>query len=89
MALNIKNPEVEQLAAQVAKLAHETKTEAIRVALSERAARLKAHRGNLTRGERIDAALAEFRKAFPEGDFGRTMTKAEEEEILGYGPDGF
>jgi antitoxin VapB len=36
MALNIKNPQVEQLAAEVARLAHETKTEAIRRALEER-----------------------------------------------------
>ena len=58
MALNIKNAEVESLAAEVAKLADETKTEAIRVALKERAFRLKSYRGKLTRKERIDAALA-------------------------------
>ena len=36
MALNIKNPEAEQLASEVAALTGETKTEAIRVALFER-----------------------------------------------------
>jgi Rv0623-like transcription factor len=36
MALNIKNPEVERLAQEVASLAKETKTEAIRRALMER-----------------------------------------------------
>ena len=41
MALNIKNPEVEILAAEVARLAQETKTEAIRQALLERKARLQ------------------------------------------------
>jgi len=41
MALNIKNPEVERLATEVAQLARETKTEAIRRALEERKARLK------------------------------------------------
>ena len=40
MALNIKNPEVERLATEVANLARETKTEAIRRALEERKARL-------------------------------------------------
>ena len=40
MALNIKNPRVERLAAEVAKLARESKTEAIGRALEERKARL-------------------------------------------------
>ena len=87
MALNIKNAEVESLAAEVAKLARESKTEAIRVALKERAFRLKSYRGKLTRGERIDAALERFREEFP-GDFGRPLTREEEERILGFGPDG-
>jgi len=88
MALNIKNAEVESLAAEVAKLARESKTEAIRVALKERAFRLKSYRGKLTRGERIDAALERFREEFPSGDFGPPLTKEEEERILGFGPDG-
>lgn len=88
MALNIKNVEVERLAEEVSKLAHESKTEAIRVALQDRAARLKKNRGRLSREQRIDAALARFRREFPQGDFGRPMTKAEEEQTLGFGPDG-
>ena len=88
MALNIKNAEVESLAAEVAKLAHESKTEAIRIALKERLFRLKSYRGKLTRKERIDAALGRFRAQFPKGDFGRRLTKEEEERILGFGPDG-
>ena len=88
MALNIKNAEVESLAAEVAKLAHESKTEAIRVALKERAFRLKSNRGTLTRRERIDAALWSFREQFPNADYGRRLTKEEEERILGFGPDG-
>ncbi|MDP8988544.1 MAG: type II toxin-antitoxin system VapB family antitoxin [Acidobacteriota bacterium] len=88
MALNIKNAEVESLAAEVAKLARESKTEAIRVALKERAFRLKSYGGKLSRGERIDAALERFREEFPNGDFGRPLTKEEEERILGFGPDG-
>ncbi len=45
MGLNIKNAEVEQLASEVADLAHETKTEAIRRALLERRVRLQVHAG--------------------------------------------
>jgi antitoxin VapB len=40
MALNIKNAQVEDLATEVAELAGETKTEAIRRALEERRQRL-------------------------------------------------
>jgi len=88
MALNIKNAEVESLAAEVAKLANESKTEAIRIALQERAFRLKSYRGKLTRKERIEAALTRFREQFPDADYGCRLTKEEEESILGFGPDG-
>ena len=88
MALNIKNAEVERLAVEVAELAHESKTEAIRVALRERASRLRMYHGSLSREERIDAVLARFRREFPRGDYGRRLSKAEEEDILGFGPDG-
>jgi antitoxin VapB len=88
MALHIKNAEVESLAAEVATLAHESKTEAIRIALKERVFRLKSYRGKLSREQRIDAALARFREQFPKGDFGRRLTKKEEARILGFGPLG-
>jgi len=42
VALSIKNPEVVQLAAEVARMAGETKTEAIRQSLIERKVRLQA-----------------------------------------------
>ncbi|MEO8050446.1 MAG: type II toxin-antitoxin system VapB family antitoxin [Acidobacteriota bacterium] len=83
MALHIKNAEVESLAAEVAKLAHESKTEAIRVALRERVLRLKS-----SRDQRIDGALRRFREQFPKGDFGYTITREEEERILGFGRSG-
>jgi hypothetical protein len=44
MALNIKNAEVERLAAEVAGLANESKTEAIRRALADRKERLVVRR---------------------------------------------
>jgi antitoxin VapB len=45
MALNIRNRQAEDLAAEVARLAGETKTEAVTVALRERLARLQRRRG--------------------------------------------
>jgi antitoxin VapB len=88
MALNIKNAEVERLAAEAAGLAGESRTEAIRQALVERVRRLRLCGGKLDRGEKLETMLAEFRKRFPRGDFGRKMSKAEREAILGYGPEG-
>jgi hypothetical protein len=40
----------------------------------------------LSPDQRIDAALERFRELFPNGDFGRRISKEEEERILGYGP---
>jgi antitoxin VapB len=88
MALNIRNPEVERLAAEAAELARESRTEAIRKALEDRVARLRMCHRRPGRDQRIDEALARFRADFSHGDFGRSMSKAQEEEILGFGPDG-
>ena len=88
MALNIKNAEVERLATESAQLAGESKTETIRRALEEGIRRLQMHTGRSGSTDRIELVLARFRKEFPKGDFGRKMTKAEREAILGYGPEG-
>lgn len=89
VALNIKNPEVEKLAAEVAALAAETKTEAIRRALEERKQRLIVRRHSLPRAERIRRVLEEYIwPQIPEELRGRGISKREREEILGYGPDG-
>jgi len=88
MALNIKNLEVERLAGEVAALAGESKTEAVRKSLDERLMRLKMS-GGTTRRERVMRVLERVKAEFPNADFGRTMTKAEREEILGYGPEGY
>lgn len=89
MALNIKNPAVEALASQVAQLARETKTEAIRKALQERLARLSAEQGRRPSKERM---IEYFQKMvwpnIPKEVRGKPITKREREEILGYGPDG-
>jgi antitoxin VapB len=89
VALNIKNHEVERLAGEVAELARETKTEAIRRALEERLARLAAELGRPRSKER----LTEFfeRSVWPSvpGEvLGKRLSKREREAILGYGPQG-
>jgi antitoxin VapB len=89
MALNIKNPGVERLAVEVAHLARETKTEAIRKALEERKVRLAATRGRPPSKERL---IEFFEKSIwpgvPADVLGKSLSKREREEILGYGPDG-
>lgn len=88
MAIHLKNPEVEQLAAEAAALTGVSKTEAVRQALLERLRRLR-RRGRGGCEARVNEILLRFQESFPQGDFGRTMTKAEREEILGYGPKGY
>jgi len=90
MALNIKNPEVERLAAEVAQLAGETKTEAIRRALLARRARLRTRVDPERDLQRIIRRLEdEVWSRIPPDQLGRAPTKAEREEILGYGPEGY
>ena len=89
MALNIKNSEVERLAEEVAGLAGETKTEAVRRALEERRGKLVQRIPKRTG----DAALRRFLEreiwpVVPRRVRGRRITKREREEILGYGGEG-
>ncbi|MBI4889937.1 MAG: type II toxin-antitoxin system VapB family antitoxin [Acidobacteria bacterium] len=89
MALNIKNAEVERLAAEAARLGRASKTQAIRRALEEHVAQAKRRGGARAQADRVQAMLLRFRKKFPKGDFGRAMPKEERESVLGYGPEGF
>src|ERR1039457_2889208 len=90
MALNIKNVDVERLAAEVANLAHETKTEAIRRALVERRARLQARAGKPGGRKSLREYLEQnVWPMMPAGELGRVMTRQEEDQILGYGPEGY
>ena len=87
--VNIKNPEVELLATEVAELAGETKTEAIRLALRERKERL-ARRSFATKRERLRTFLEkEVWPQIPEQYRGVEISKAEREKMLGYGPGGY
>ena len=88
MALNLKNDEVERLAAEVAGITGESKTEAIRVALQERRARLKGRTIELRRERVLRFLEKKVWPTSPESERGRRLTRAEEDEILGFGPDG-
>ena len=86
--LNIKNAEVERLAAEMARLTGESKTEAVRRALEERRPRLKGS----SAGDRRKRVLAYLEKkvwtTLPKGERGRRLSRDEEDAILGYGPGG-
>lgn len=85
MGLNIKNTEVERLAAEVATLAGESKTEAIRVALLERRRRLTGRGVARTRRQRLFRFLeTEVWPTIPADQLGRPPTKEEVESILGF-----
>ncbi len=89
MALTIKNVEVERLAADVAQLTGESKTQAIKVALQERRERLASGVDPAARA----AALLEFMERevwahLPVEQRGREHDGARDDEIVGYGPDG-
>ncbi len=89
MPLNIKNHEVEALVAEVAAMTGESKTEAVRRALSERRDRLAFQVGGQGRGDRIRRFLAsEVWPTVPPEELGRTMSREEEDALLGYGPEG-
>jgi antitoxin VapB len=89
MALNIKNPEVERLAADLAELTGESKTETVRQALLERQARLRFRVSEAGRRERNRRFLErEVWSRVPEDQLGRAPNKEEREEILGYGGEG-
>jgi len=89
MALNIKNAETEQLAAEVARLAGESKTQAIKVALRERRDRLTVGASKASRTERLLAFLAgDIWSRIPSDVLGKPLSRAEREAVLGYGPQG-
>jgi antitoxin VapB len=88
MALNIKNADVERLANEVARLTGETKTEAIRKALDERRRRLKGPSVAERRRRVVRFLETKVWPSIPKKELGRRLTRAEEDDILGYGPGG-
>ncbi len=81
MALNIRNPEAERLAEELARVAGETKTEAVTRALRDRLARLRRERARRPLVDELDQ-IARHCAALPVRD-PRTA-----DEILGYDERG-
>ena len=85
MSLNIKNEEVVRLAEWICERTGETKTEAIRKALEQRAASL----GRDTYQQRLDDIQDFVRELHSKYDMPkRPLTQEEQDEILGYGEFG-
>ncbi len=89
MALNIKDPETERLAAEIAALTGESKSRAIKVALQERKRRLALR---IVQRDRTGALLRfleqEVWPQIPRAALGKRMSRREREAILGYGSAG-
>jgi antitoxin VapB len=92
MALNIKDEETEALVTKITSLTGETETEAVRKAARERLERLqpqpKPRRKKMTAEEMRYWLETEVWPKVPKELLGKGISKAEREEILGYGPDG-
>jgi antitoxin VapB len=68
---------------------HEPKTEAVRQAPIEQEASLQPRGGRLNRKESLLEFLErEVWPNMPASELGRTLTREEEDDILGFGPDG-
>ncbi|HEY7337232.1 MAG TPA: type II toxin-antitoxin system VapB family antitoxin [Bryobacteraceae bacterium] len=81
MALNIRNPEAERLAAELARRTGETKTEAVTKALRDRLAVIRRKRSQRRLADQLEE-IAIHCASLPVLD-ARTA-----DEILGYGPQG-
>ncbi len=88
MALNLKNPEVERLAAEVARLTGESKTEAIRRSLEERRQRLRGASADARRRRLLRFLERKIWSTVPNDQLGRRLTREEEDRLLGFGPGG-
>lgn len=88
MALNLKNRDVERLAAEVARLTGESKTEAIRRALEERRRRLTGPSPAERRKRLLHLLRTKVWPSVPKSQRGRRLSRDEEDAILGYGPGG-
>ena len=81
MALNIRNAEAERLAATLARLTGETKTEAVTQALKDRIARVRSERSGRRLADTLDA-IAVRCASLPLRD------RRPAEEIVGYDEAG-
>jgi antitoxin VapB len=81
MALNLRNPEVEKLAAELSRLTGETKTEAVTKAVRDRLERVKRARHRRSLADELDAIGKEC-AALP------VLDPRPPDEILGYDEHG-
>ena len=81
MALNIRNPEAERLAAELARQTGETKTEAVTKALRDRLARVRRERSRRRLADELEA-IAEHCASLP------VLDTRSPDEILGYDEHG-
>ena len=81
MALNIRNKETERLAAELARLTGETKTDAVKNALRDRLARLRRERTRRPLADELDE-IALHCARLP------VLDSRPPDEILGYDDDG-
>lgn len=81
MALNIRNPEAERLAAELARITGETKTAAVTSALADRLARVRRDHEAVSLADRL-VAIGRECAALP------VLDDRSPDEILGYGEDG-
>ena len=81
MALNIRNPEAEQLATELARITGETKTAAVAKALRDRLGRVRRDRDTRSLADRL-VAIGRECAALP------ILDNRSADEILGYGEDG-
>jgi antitoxin VapB len=83
MALNIKDPEVDRLATELAAHLRTNKTDAIRHALNAQLTLLQAHVGS-REAQLLDVLHTEIWPLLVDRS---PITKREREEILGYDPE--
>lgn len=81
MALNIKDPETDRLARELAAATGESITVAARTALEERLARVRSRAGSAAQAAELDAIIERGRKR-------RLLDKRTADEILGYDEHG-
>ena len=81
MALNIRNPETEQLAETLARLTGETKTQAVTKALRDRLERIRRRRSGRRLADELDE-IALHCASLP------ILDTRDEDEILGYDEHG-
>ena len=81
MALNLRNPEVEKLASELARLTGETKTEAVTKAVRDRLERVKRSRRGRSLADELDA-IGQQCAALP------VLDPRTPDQILGYDEHG-